>query len=131
MALFGNRSPNLSLSPGGLLGTSNTGTKNYAYDPANGAPIGSWSTTFTVTNNGTGTSNMLQVIGGDSLFVLSNDTCSGNALVPSGTCTFDITATAPAGCNPGDPFGPAPFVVNVQDNGSPYIFLTTFGICPF
>jgi hypothetical protein len=119
----------LVLSPGRFVSTSSCGAKNYDYglDPI---IVGSWSATFTVTNNGTGTSNTLHVLGGDPHFVLSNDTCSGSALAPSGTCTFDLAFTAPAGCNPGDSF-PTHLDVGFQDNGCPYIHLEAFGFCPF
>ena len=90
-----------------------------------------WSTTFTVTNGGTGTSNMLTLAGCcDPQFVLANDTCSGKTLAPSATCTFDLSFTAPADCNPGEPFD-TPLAVNAQDNGTPYIFLVAHGFCPF
>jgi hypothetical protein len=68
---------------------------------------------------------------GDPQFVLSNDPCTGKTLAPSGspgnTCTFDVTATAPAVCN--TLFGPAPFDVI----GFPlafYIHLDVQGECP-
>ena len=50
-------------------------------------------------------------------------------LAPSGTCTFDITATALAGCNPGDPFGPAPLDV-IGFPTAFYIHLDVVGECP-
>lgn len=119
--------PDLSLSPGTFDGTTSSGTKNYHYDFG---LVASATQTFTVTNNGTGASTTLFVTGANPpVFVLANDTCTGQALGPGGMCTFDLTFTAPAGCNPGDSFL-RPVVVNVQPNGSPYIHLTAIGHCP-
>jgi hypothetical protein len=56
--------------------------------------------TFTVTNNGPNTSGTLTVIlqAGDDAFIISNDNCTGQALIASGTCTvqvaFDATGAA-------------------------------------
>jgi hypothetical protein len=120
--------PDLTLSPGTLLGTTDSGTKDY--DFANGFAAGSWTQTFTVTNDGTGTSNTLSLNGCcQTSFTLSNDQTSGHTLAPGGTSTFDLTFTAPAGCNPGDEFH-TPLAVNLQDNGAPYIFLVAHGFCP-
>ena len=117
----------LTLSPGRFVTTTNSGTKLYDYDFG---MVASATQTFTVTNNGTGASNMLIVVfGGDTGFSFGNDTCTGNALAPSGTCSFDLTFTAPAGCNPGDPF-PEHVDAGFQDNGTPYIHLEARGSCP-
>ena len=119
---------NLTLSPSTSQGNpSSTGTKNYFYDFG---LVASATRMFTVTNEGTGTSNALHVIGGGPRFALSNDKCTGNALAPSGTCTFEIGATAPAVCNSGDPYGPEAVDVGFQDNGSPYIHLNVGAECP-
>jgi hypothetical protein len=111
------------------LGTAPNGAEQYFYDFG---PVASATQTFTVTNDGTATSNTLQVTGGDPHFVLSNSTCDNQTLAANGTCTFDITATAPAGCNPGDPFGPAPVqVIGTFPSLKFYIDLVVQGICPF
>jgi cytochrome c len=117
----------LILSPGTHTTTNNFGVKSY--HTSNGEVAGSWSQTFTVTNDGTATSNHLSFTnGGDPDFSLTSDTCTGTALAPNGTCTFDITFTSP-GC----PSGPEPFVdffdVMAQDNGSAYIALDLSGTC--
>lgn len=123
--------PDLTLSPGSLLGTTSGGTKNYDY--ANSFALGSWSTTFTVTNGGTGTAPVVYTLGGDPNFGLSNSTCgtysATASLAPNGTCTFDLTFTAPAGCSSGDEFH-TPLLVEVQENGDPYIVLVAHGFCP-
>ena len=95
MNLYGNGSANLVLSPGTRVGTG-THPKNYDYSfqLVSGVPQ-----TFTVSNTGTGTSEALTVANGsDPEFTVSNDTCSGTALAPNGTCTFDVTFMLPNGC---------------------------------
>jgi centrosomal CEP192-like protein len=125
MNLYGNGSPDLVLSPGTRVGT---GTNPKVYDYANNFVAGNWSTTFTVTNNGAGTSETLTLAGCcHAQFTLSNDTCSGNALTPGGSCTFDLTFTAPAGCNPGDEFHTP---LNVIGTPSFYILFVAHGFCP-
>lgn len=110
--------------PGTFLGTAGDGAKLYDYDFG---IVASATQTFTVTNNGTGASNMLQVIfGGDTGYVFANNTCENQLLAPNGTCTFDLTFTAPAGCNPGDPF---PGHVDVFGFPDHYIHLETVGHC--
>ena len=125
MNLYGNTSADLVLSPGTYLG--HTDPRGYDYD--HGPPFGSWSTTFTVTNNGSGASNTLTVAGCcHPQFVLSNNTCDGQALAPGGTCTFDLTFTAPGGCGTGDEFHTP---LNILGNPSgDYIFLVAHGFCP-
>jgi centrosomal CEP192-like protein len=123
--------PDLSLSPYTYqTATDQTGTKNYGYDF--GVTAGR-TQTFTVTNSGTGAATGLGagllVSGGDVNFVISEDTCTGAPLAAGAACTFDVTATAPTLCNGDGSFGPAPVSVDVQDNGSPYIFATVFGEC--
>jgi hypothetical protein len=117
--------PDLTLSPGTRLNDSANGDKNYFFDFG---AVASTTQTFTVTNDGSGTSNTLHVSGGDPHFVLSNSTCDNQTLAPSGTCTFAVAYTA-APCSSGNPVGPAP----VDVIGSPtvfYIHLDVQGECP-
>ena len=62
-------------------------------------------------------------------FALSNDLCTGQSLAAGATCAFQLTFTAPAGCNPGDLFH-GPVQVILQTNGHPYIVLDAQGSCP-
>lgn len=120
----------LSLSPGTFAGTTDFGTKVYRYDYELGASA-SATQTFTVTNNGTAASNtlVLSEVGGTLfVFVLSNDTCSGSPLAPSGTCTFDIGVTAPPTCTASTDDSEN-VEVNAQDNFFPYIHLALFATC--
>jgi hypothetical protein len=121
--------PNLHLSPGTCLGTCPpNGIRNY--DFANGFVFGNWTQTFTITNDGNGSTGTLTTAGCcHPQFVLANNICDGQPLAASGSCTFDLTFTAPAGCNTGDEFhtpldvlGNNPFVF--------YIHLTAHGFCP-
>ena len=131
----GGGTPDLSLSPYSILGDTDpvTGTKNYFYDFGAAA---SGTQTFTVTNDGAGSATgpgpglVVSVPAGGSTFGLSNDTCSGFDLAAGAKCTFDVTATAPAGCDAGTTFGPVGVFVDEQDNGSPYIFMTVQIECP-
>jgi hypothetical protein len=121
--------PDLSLSPyDSDNGTDANGTKDYDYN--NNLVTGGWSTTFTVTNSGTATSNTLSVdLSGDTVFSVGSDTCTGNTLAASGTCSFNITFTPAAGCERGDVyFGAAD--VNAQTNNTPYIDLQLQAFCP-
>ena len=91
--------PDLTLSPGRLVTTTSSGTKFYDYSFQ---LVSGQAQTFTVTNSGTGTSETLFLANGsDRPFAVSNDTCSRTSLAPSGTCTFDVTFTAPAACSSG------------------------------
>ena len=127
--------PDLSISPAVLNDTDPTsGTKDYFYDFG---PTASATQTFTITNNGTGAASgpgpglLVSLSLGESLFAVSNDNCSGQPLAAGGaTCTFDITATTPAGCDPGHVFDPGALFVDWLDNESPYIFMTVQVACP-
>ena len=47
--------------------------------------------TYTLTNGGGTTSDLLKVAAADAQFVVGNDTCTGLALAAAGTCTFTVT----------------------------------------
>jgi hypothetical protein len=86
-------------------------------------------TTFMITNNGTGASNVLSLVEVNSTgFSLSNDTCSGSALAPNGTCTFVVNFTDPT-CTAFQSFE-VNWSVNMQTNGFPYIALRVATLCP-
>jgi HYDIN/CFA65/VesB family protein len=119
--------PDLTLSPGDFTGTSASGTKNFQYDFGG---VASATQTFTVTNTGAVASGKLSMLGCcGSGFVLSNDTCDGNALAASAACTFDLAFTAPEGCSPGDQFV-TPVAVQDVDNNTSDIALIGTGECP-
>jgi hypothetical protein len=119
--------PDLTLSPGDFTGTSASGTKNFLYDFGG---VVSDTQTFTVTNTGAVASGTLSLVGCcGSGFVLSNDSCDGNALAASGACTFDLAFTAPEGCSPGDQFI-TPVAVQDVDNNTSDIALIGVGECP-
>ena len=131
------KAPDLTLSPGTFTGTTPSGTKNYNYiffnsaapqrrsgvtpHPVNPTPQ---TQTFTVSNDGTGTSQTLGlVVSGDNEVVLSNNNCQGHALPPSGTCTFDATFNGPI-CS-----GSTFVDIGPQSIGDSYIRLTAFSRC--
>lgn len=122
--------PDLSLGPPAAFIDTASGTKDYFFDFG---VLATGTQTFTVTNNGTGPATGpgpgLVVSGGDSNFALLNDTCSGSDLAAGASCTFDVSASAPTGCDTGATFGPASVFVVREDN-SPYIFMTVVGECP-
>jgi hypothetical protein len=123
--------PDLTLSPGTITVPPSYygyGTKNYNYDF--GHVSSGMTQTFTVTNSGTGSSNILQLAGllPNTGFTLSNDHTSGSRVAPDGTSTFQLTFTAPAGCT-GPTLVDTPLVVNTQDNGSPYISVLSTANC--
>jgi hypothetical protein len=121
MNLYGNGSADLVLSPGTYGGGTNP--RIYGYDHA-----GNWSTTFTVVNNGTATSETLMLAGCCSpQFTLSNDNCTGNELAPGGSCTFDLTFTVPAGCSYPEYFATEQDILGTT---SYYIQLLLVGYCP-
>lgn len=104
------------------------GTKNYFYDFGTGA-----TQNFTVRNQGTVASDTLGFfIAGpyQSLFVLSNDLCTNQALAPGAECSFQLTFTAPDGCTPGFLFDAGLEVVDQPNNLPPYIVLDMHGSCP-
>jgi ABC-type sugar transport system substrate-binding protein len=122
--------PDLTLSPGKYTGTlMNDPAKQYSYDLGRTA---STTQTFTVTDDSPGTSGQIGVTGGDSHFVLENDTCTGAMLTPDGTCTFTVAYTAPAGCTSGAVVGPAQVAIFGGDPSLPRhdIDLTVSGHCP-
>ena len=119
--------PDLSLSPGTYTGSSASGTKNFSYDF--GAVAGG-TQTFTVTNEGTGASGTLNLVGCCAAgFVLENDTCTGIDLAASGACSFDLVFTALEGCSSADAFLTFVVVLDV-DNNTNDIALVGMGECP-
>lgn len=117
--------PNLHLSPGTLVGTTPGGTNLYDYDFG---LVASATQTFTVTNDGNGTTNQLILAGCCSPeFALANNTCDGQALAPAGMCTFDLSFTAPAGCSTGEPFNTP---LDILGPPAHYIHLEAHGSCP-
>jgi rhamnose transport system substrate-binding protein len=120
--------PDLTLSPGTLTAELML-AKQYSYDFG---AVANATQTFTVTNGTAGTSGELGVTGGNSNFVLANDTCAGAMLGPNGTCTFSVAYAAPAGCAPGAVVGPAKVAVFGGDPTAPAhdIDLAVVGHCP-
>ena len=94
--------PDITVSPGQL----NTGD-SYSYDFA-GQGFGA-TQTFTLKNEGTGTSEVLGFSMSGTGFAFSADTCSGGALPAGGTCTFRMTFT-PGACQ-------APFLMDIGVTG--------------
>ena len=119
----------LVLDPGFFGGTDEFGTKSYE-DALVGSPT---TQTFTVTNQSTtAASNPLSVALDNPAvpFVLFNDGCTEASLAPNGgSCEFDLTFTAPAGCTPGQDFT-ARVHVGSQTNDHAYIILDVVGACP-
>ena len=116
--------PDLSLSPGSLLGP---GTNPKEYDYRIGT-VASATVTFTVTNNGNAASNQLGMTSPSSVgFVVSNNTCDGETLVPNDSCTFDLTWTAPAGCDTPDQFHGS---LDIFGGLVAYIYLDARAFCP-
>jgi hypothetical protein len=116
--------PDLTLSPGEFVQIGGTGARVYNYNQNFDA---GWTTTFTVTNSGTGpSSQLLPFSPGGAQFGIANDTCTGTAIPAGGGCTFDLTFTPPAGCVP-----PEAYIAVVAIYGSsPYIDLVAAGFCP-
>jgi hypothetical protein len=86
--------------------------------------------TFTVSDDGNGTTGTLIVAGCcDPQIVLANDTCSGNPLAAGGTCSFDLTFTAPSGCSSG-PLYVGPLDVIGANPFAGYIHLEADQMCP-
>lgn len=112
----------LVLGPGHFTGATGKGTNFYNFGPRDGAPTGDWTQEFTVTNDGAATSNQLTLVGRSHPgFAITEDTCTGEALPPSGTCTFTIASvvTSPEETT---------LVLGYQDNSAPYIALTVFAV---
>jgi hypothetical protein len=78
------------------------GSKKYVDDF--GSSVASASATFTVTNDGTGTSEPLKsltfVPGSDNNggFSISNDHCGGTSLASGASCTFGVNFAEPSSC---------------------------------
>jgi Cep192 domain 4 len=127
----GTGTADLTLSPGTFLGTTNEPgkTKLYHYDFASN---GSGTTTFTVTNNGNAASEGLHFAGCcDPHFSLANNNCESHVVAANGgTCTFDFTFTAPAGCNPGDLFATPNDIFGFSPDLLHYIHMETTAHCP-
>jgi hypothetical protein len=115
------------LSPGTLHCTS---ACLYAYDFGVVSAGSSETTTFTVTNDGAGTSETLQLLlDNHPQFSTSNDKCSGQALAPDQTCTFDMTFTALAGC-PEEGYLNGPVLIAGTDPSfTTYISMVATGEC--
>ncbi len=119
--------PDLVLSPGEYTGSDPA--KQYRYDFGRVAHA---TQTFTVTNDAFGTSGQLGVTGGDANFVVEQDTCTGAALTPNGTCSFAVSYTAHARCTSGAVAGPAAVAIFGGDPTLPGhdIDLAVQGECP-
>jgi hypothetical protein len=122
--------PNLVLSPGTLGEPTPDGVKRYTF--AFGSVIGGTiaTETFTISNTGTLTSESLALSIDPSQFMLDNDQCTTVPLAPGGSCTFDITYTAPAGCVDGTLYQATLQVDGATDGETVgYIDLLTEGEC--
>jgi len=112
--------PDISVSPGQL-----NDVDSYHYDFA-GQAAGA-TQTFTIKNEGTGTSEVLGFSMSGTGFAFSTDTCTGGVLAAGGTCTFAMTFT-PAACQ-------APFVMDIGVAGGvpptiQYLELILIASCP-
>jgi hypothetical protein len=118
----------LTLSPGRFQFTMINGANLYDYG-VSPPLIGQWPALFTVTNNGTGTSDPLQITHSVQFnFVVSENGCTGTSLAPGDSCTFFLNFIQLEGC-------PAFFeirdqvLVSSQATGTPYIDLDAHGTC--
>jgi hypothetical protein len=114
--------PDLTLSPGAL----SNGT--YVYNFGSGLRT----ETFTVTNNGPGSTGTLSLFYTvlDPRFALLNDNCSGHALAENETCTFQLQFVPQTACPSGTDYYQ---VISVQQTSPvPKLFLSLFGLghCP-
>ena len=84
--------------------------------------------TLIVTNDGTAASDPLivRLDPNSPNFVISNDTCDGETLAPNDWCSFDLTWTAPAGCDTEDQFHGS---FGVYGDPLPYLFVDARAFC--
>jgi hypothetical protein len=131
--------PGVHLSPGDPTGVNSEGTSGYSCTSmlVGGCTLVSGvAQTFTVTNDGYGLTFPLRMasIGPNAdRFAVSNDTCTLTVLVPLGSCTFDLTFTAPSPCTPGSGFSIGDIeVLDLFDifGGVKYIELDADQDCP-
>jgi len=88
--------PDLAISPGFFLGTTDFGMNRYRFGFASSSITDQ---TFTISNAGTGATNALRLtVGAADWFTLANDTCNDATLQPNDTCTFDLVFT-PQSCD--------------------------------
>ena len=118
--------PDLTLSPGGLL-EDDHGTNVYDYTFQ--VPVASSkTTTFTITNSGSGASQTLHLEPHDYPgFNTVHDMCTGHALAPGATCTFGVTYSCVG--SPGPEPTNAPLLVYAPAPTRPYIELNESGQC--
>ncbi len=117
--------PNLTLSPGGFIEDADgTNEYRYSFQVPNGS---SKTTTFTITNSGSGASQTLHLASDDYLgFYTAHDMCTGHALAPGATCTFGVTYSCVGIAD--EPNGP--LLVLAPAPTRPYILLNESGECP-
>jgi Cep192 domain 4 len=119
--------PDLTISPGDYV-AGTTEPEQYGFSFGS---VTSQTQTFMVTNTGSGVSDTLLVSGAvHPNFVLTGDGCSGQALAAGGSCTFNLTYTAPLGCSSGEPVDPAVFDVFGVSGPPHYIHLMVVANCP-
>lgn len=113
--------PDLRLSPGTFEGTSG-GISEYSYDAGENPCDTTLNTRFTIINEGTGTSDTLELHGS-----ITNDMCTGHALAPGGRCTFELDFMTPCAAT----WSHSPVVAVDYDNGNAvYIDLSLSGTTP-
>lgn len=129
ISLTGNSgAADLSVSPATFEGTSPDGNEY-----ASGLGTAPSSQTFTLTNNGTGTTlDTLEVVpeSDEGVWGMSNDACSGGSLAPGASCTFDVSFGGSSGC-PNLPTeqvfvwgSPQPGIISAN-----YLDLSLYGTC--
>ena len=113
--------PTLTVSPGEGDGG--------IYDFYFGANVGPRSQLFTITNAGTGPSDVLGFnLSGSSEFSIGTDNCTGATLQANGTCSFQVVFIPPDGCEFVN-FNRQYRVTGGVPSTTTYLYLFTYATC--
>ena len=126
--VYGNGTADLTLSPGAFLETVN-GTNFY---DASGAFVSGFPEIFTVSNRGTGISEVLTTTAGgsDPEFAVSEESCRQHQLAPGDNCAFSLTFTLPNGCTSGTDYHAMFEVEGISPPFVTYLHLGATETCP-